>query len=292
MKENVLLIGNDFSLIKGKDVLSDGHLALMGIAGGISPRMAKLGWIMIVIIVSGETSCTINGKEYALRAHDMLVALPDNILKSERATDDLSIKCICISRQLLEKSFSFSMYNWDVMSFLVSHSVLSLQEDEYARFSAYYELMSRKLENQQQLCYKESMQCLLKSFLFDFYGVVGRNVSSDMQGYSQGNKLFRSFLDLLSSVYPRPRSVSFYAGKLNVTPKYLSTVCKLCCGRTASAVIHKAVVGDISNLLCYSTKSIKEIMVELDFPSLSFFGKYVKRHLGMGPKEYRAKWLS
>ena len=109
MKENVLLIGNDFSLIKGKDVLSDGHLALMGIAGGISPRMAKLGWVMIVIIVSGETSCTINGKEYALRAHDMLVALPDNILKSERATDDLSIKCICISRQLLEKSFSFSM---------------------------------------------------------------------------------------------------------------------------------------------------------------------------------------
>ncbi|WP_044266342.1 helix-turn-helix domain-containing protein [Bacteroides timonensis] len=36
-----------------------------------------------------------------------------------------------------------------------------------------------------------------------------------------------------------------------------------------------------------SQKSIKEIANELNFPNLSFFGKYVKQHLGTSPKQYK-----
>ena len=36
---------------------------------------------------------------------------------------------------------------------------------------------------------------------------------------------------------------------------------------------------------------VKEISTELDFPNLSFFGKFVKQHLGMAPTEYRQKNL-
>ena len=42
-------------------------------------------------------------------------------------------------------------------------------------------------------------------------------------------------------------------------------------------------------LLHRPDKSIKDIAFELDFPNLSFFGKYVKKHLGMSPKMYRQK---
>jgi AraC-like DNA-binding protein len=44
---------------------------------------------------------------------------------------------------------------------------------------------------------------------------------------------------------------------------------------------------DIIRMLKYSDKSIKEIALELDFPNISFFGKYVKAHLGVSPKAYR-----
>lgn len=271
---------------------SDGHLVLTDVISEISSQAFRLEWVIIAVVVSGESSCTINGKSYVLHAHDMVMCLPNTVLQRGDSSEDASVKCICISRQLLEKTISFSMYNWDVMSFLLSNPVLGLTGKEYFRFSLYHALMSEKLEDRQQLCYKESMQCLLKSFMYDFSAVIDRYVSVDIQSYTQGGKLFKHFLDLLTSNYPKPRSVSFYAGKLNVTPKYLSTVCKHCCGSTASAVIQKAVVKDIADLLAYSNKSIKEIMVELDFPSLSFFGKFVKKHLGAGPKEYRAKWLA
>ena len=74
---------------------------------------------------------------------------------------------------------------------------------------------------------------------------------------------------------------------VDITPKYLSAVCKEASGQTASELINQYVVKDIVYLLHQPDKSIKDIAFELDFPNLSFFGKYVKKHLGMSPKMYR-----
>ena len=81
--------------------------------------------------------------------------------------------------------------------------------------------------------------------------------------------------------------VTWYAEELHVTPKYLSTTCKNVSGKTANIWINQFVVKDICQLLRYSEMSIKEISEHLNFPNLSFFGKYVKSHLGVSPKEYR-----
>ena len=40
-------------------------------------------------------------------------------------------------------------------------------------------------------------------------------------------------------------------------------------------------------LLKNSTKSIKDIAVELNFPNQSFLGKYFKDHVGVSPSGYR-----
>ena len=67
--------------------------------------------------------------------------------------------------------------------------------------------------------------------------------------------------------------------------------CKESSGETASELINRYVVKDIDFLLKQRGKSIKEICNELEFPNLSFFGRYVKKHLGLSPKQYRAKEL-
>ena len=51
----------------------------------------------------------------------------------------------------------------------------------------------------------------------------------------------------------------------------------------------KAVLTDVRYQLKYSQKSIKEIADYLDFPNISFFGKFVRRHVGCSPKEYRRR---
>jgi transcriptional regulator GlxA family with amidase domain len=44
---------------------------------------------------------------------------------------------------------------------------------------------------------------------------------------------------------------------------------------------------EIRVLLKNTTKSIKEITMEMNFPTQSFLGKFFKEHMGMSPSDYR-----
>jgi YesN/AraC family two-component response regulator len=51
--------------------------------------------------------------------------------------------------------------------------------------------------------------------------------------------------------------------------------------------ITESIVGHIKYYLLQTDLSVKEIAFKLDFPDVSFFCKYVKKHLGKSPMEYR-----
>ena len=108
----------------------------------------------------------------------------------------------------------------------------------------------------------------------------------------QSTIVYRRFMALLAESNGRVRSVSVFANMLNITPKYLSKCVKGESGRSPLELIHETTVGTIRQQLRYTNKTVKEICTELDFPNLSFFGKFVKEHLGMSPTKYRQQNLN
>jgi ATP-dependent helicase/nuclease subunit A len=92
---------------------------------------------------------------------------------------------------------------------------------------------------------------------------------------------------LLQENFRTERRVSWYAKQLEITAKYLSEVVKNVSKRTPNEWIDSYVVLEIRVMLKNSTKSIKEITEELNFPNQSFLGKYFKEHVGVSPSEYR-----
>ena len=78
-----------------------------------------------------------------------------------------------------------------------------------------------------------------------------------------------------------------YHKEVCYTPKHFSKVIKQACGRTPLDLINETTVEHIKYRLKRSEKSIKEIAEEFNFPNQSFFGKYVKAHLGTSPANYR-----
>ena len=94
-------------------------------------------------------------------------------------------------------------------------------------------------------------------------------------------------MELLSKDKGMHRSVSYFANELCYTPKHFSKVIKQACGRTPLDLINETAVEHIKYRLKRSEKSIKEIAEEFNFPNQSFFGKYVKAHLGTSPANYR-----
>jgi len=108
----------------------------------------------------------------------------------------------------------------------------------------------------------------------------------------EGSKdlIFKHFLSLLGHSNGRIRSVKAFADMLNITPKYLSVVVREVSGKTPTEWIHYYAVNVIAQRLTQTKKTIKKISVELNFPNPSFFGRFVREHLGCSPKEYREKY--
>lgn len=51
--------------------------------------------------------------------------------------------------------------------------------------------------------------------------------------------------------------------------------------------IDKHAILEIKALLRSSSLSVQEIAYRFEFPNLSFFGRYFKKHTGMSPLQYR-----
>ena len=72
------------------------------------------------------------------------------------------------------------------------------------------------------------------------------------------------------------REVKYYADALCVTPKYLSEVCRLVSGYSASYWIARYTALDISRQLRDRTLSIEAVADLFHFSSLSHFSRYVQ----------------
>ena len=252
----------------------------------------KLEHFLMMVCLRGQATVNIEGRTYDMRAYDALICHPNIILGKSVASMDFDFRCICLSKEYLKQLTMIPSENtWDVMMFLEKSPVLSLTPDEVKDFCLYYDLMRSRLTGTARRHSKELVDALLTAFLIELHDVLDRFADFRPQPYSAGSNVFRNFLSLLSSSYPKPRSVAYYADKLCLTPKYLSTVCKEVSGETASELINRYVVKDIDFLLKQRGRSVKEICNELEFPNLSFFGRYVKKHLGLSPKQYREKVL-
>lgn len=78
-------------------------------------------------------------------------------------------------------------------------------------------------------------------------------------------------------------------GEETITPKYLNYISKINTRITASEWIQRNAKERIIFLLQNKTLNISEIANEMDFSSRSFFTRYVKKLLGVTPKEYRER---
>lgn len=74
---------------------------------------------------------------------------------------------------------------------------------------------------------------------------------------------------------------------MGITPAHLSNTVKNMTGKTVMDFISEVVIVDAKAQLKSTNLPIREIAYSLNFPNVSFFGKYFKRLTGMTPQQYR-----
>lgn len=247
----------------------------------------KSEWFVALLCIEGESTIYINNEMYSIHKNDILLCHPQTIFEHKITNLDFKYCGFCLSPEYVKQISLISSNSWNAILFIENNPIIALDENESSLFLQYYNLIRSKFETESQHHLKQLIDMLLQAFIYEFHDSMEKRIKIDPPQYNSANNLFISFLDILVNSYPKQRSVSYYAEKLFVTPKYLSAICKEISGETASDLITRYVKKDIENLLKQPNKTIKEIANELDFANLSFFGKYVKRIFGVSPKEYR-----
>lgn len=250
----------------------------------------------------GALQFSIEGEMYRALEGDLVVCTPRNILGLYMRSPDLQGKVICIGESLYDEAmpgiFHIDPNWWKKFLFLRQNPVMHATKFQSKLFLAYFNLLKTYMEDSdnpyRQRIIRITAQAAAVEILHELENWSPQEAGSAdpaKMDASQKDRLFQRFITLLSHQSTTEREVKAYAEQLLVTPKYLSAVCKEKSGRTAMDWITESTVIHIKYYLLQTDLSVKEIAFKLDFPDVSFFCKYVKKHLGQAPLEYRKAQL-
>ena len=165
--------------------------------------------------------------------------------------------------------------------------VLPLTSEGFQKFNTIYNLIEEVLRGQHPHegdIVKSYIRILINEIDFLYRNQAGAGEKEPVSS----NPLLNNFNVLLNKEFLTHRSISFYADKLAVTPKYLSEYVKQQTGQTAGEWIDKAVILEAKVLLQRKDLSISQISTNLSFVDQSVFGKFFKSKTGLSPKAFRA----
>lgn len=94
-------------------------------------------------------------------------------------------------------------------------------------------------------------------------------------------------MKLVEENFMKERGVKFYADKLFLSPKYLTSIVKSMSGCTVQQLVFKAITKKAIFFISNTDKSIKEISDTLGFPNASAFGTFFRKQVGMSPANFR-----
>ncbi|MFZ6014713.1 MAG: helix-turn-helix domain-containing protein [Bacteroidota bacterium] len=160
--------------------------------------------------------------------------------------------------------------------------VIELTDEQIKKVTSLFSLLKELNEDKNAIPgIVHSLLMLANSFHAD------RNGNTRNPKISNGQKIAHQFRKLVAEHFPENKEVSFYANRLNITPKYLSEVLQVELGKSAKTFIDEFVMMEAKSLLKQTTLSIQEICYWLGFEDASHFTKSFKKLANVTPTEYR-----
>ena len=251
---------------------------------------------IVVVCLKGRMTVTIDNTRHTMTRNQVLFLQPNSVVTDYQLSDDFESRALVFSLGTIENSIYLRRKIWDNISYLRLHPVVPLSEDDIRIFKHYYGIATANLQADDDNLYKqEIISHLLRSLVYEFLLLTDRLIAEQSEATKEriqtsNDGLHRRFLELLAFSRGRTRKVEQFAEQLFVTPDQLTAATKAVSGRTALDWITEATVKAITHDLLYTQKTVSEISDELDFLSLSFFGKYFKQRTGLSPRAFRERY--
>lgn len=265
---------NDFMLFEDISKVEIGktptrlHVALFGLCTG------------------GKHQVMINSKLHTFEENDYIVLFPNQVVSLE-SKDPVNGIFFCLSNDTFESIMQRIQEMLSLFLYVRENPCQRLRPEDAKWIIQYYNLIFAELSTEGNIFRRETAKALAVGLFYKACNIYASKITSKFVTKNRQEEIFSLFIRELSKNYKTNREVTFYADRLCITPKYLSTTIKKVSGQSANQWIQSYVLQEAKVMLKTTHKSIQQISLELCFPSQSFFGKYFKQHVGISPQQYR-----
>lgn len=272
LPEGKLVVGEDLALSSFKHFIN----------GLETNEPRKLERAAIVLCTSGSCRVKINLEEYEIKAPQLVTLMPGQIFELLSDVNDLDGYVISLSKRFIDM---INLPGWQHQYMkMYNNPITNIDADMLNSLRIFYAILYRAALNDKNPFRLQIIENLISVF---YYGGVSSLNTDTESNLKYKNHIVANFLELVQQHYREERLIQYYAGRLCITPKYLSKLVKDHTGRAAADWIEQHVILEARAMLQSTDLSIQQIATTLNFPNQSFFGKYFKRATGVSPKQYR-----
>ena len=251
---------------------------------GFYKQTCRLKAGIFALCVSGTLKASINLKEYTLHPGDLVTLIPGSIIQFCEETDAVQLSFIGFSSSFME-GVNLIQSTTDNVTTIYEHPVLPLDIKKTQQLNDFLKLLERIVMEEGKIN-PEIVKHILQGLMIGI-GDLYRGKQWPNQTLTRSDEIQKKFLGLVMKHYTSNRQTSFYASHLSISPQHLCMIVKQKTGRSVSDIIADMVIMDAKSQLKSTDLTIQEISYSLNFPNVSFFGKYFKRYVGISPQKFR-----
>ena len=246
---------------------------------------SKVPGYLFLLCFQGTCTITVHLTQYTMKKGTLLILLPDLYFQVLEQSDDCKFIFAGFATELVRSSSLFSK-SIEYTPFIFEKPVLQLEKKGYELMYSYIRIIIKAKYIYNNVITQEQAALTFTQLILGLGNLI-KNGKSLNQQYNRNQEIVKELVRTVVMNYQTERNVSFYAEKMHLSPQHLSTTIKKITGKTLTDIISSFIINDAKAKLKSTEMTIQEIAYSLNFPDISFFGKYFKRYTGMSPKQYR-----
>ena len=248
----------------------------------------RLEGCAILFCRGGEAEVMVDQCQGRIVRNTLLLLLPGTYLLFLNRSEDFQVMYCTFSRDL----FSEAAFRLDPVFFESVHRnpISNPPQQIVDGADIWFQMAAYTYHDRQNLFRNTIIKNRLQNILLEIYDKMQRFVNTQPRAFENTTRqieLFQRFAALVHEHCTQEREVAFYADKLCISTRYLSTIVRIVGHTSAKEFIDRAVMLEIRMMLRSTDLSVQEIAYRLKFPDQSYLGRFFKKHAGESPTEYR-----
>lgn len=246
----------------------------------------KLENVFMVVCTKGHMRLWVNLKEYDLTPGSVMVGLPGDIGQCVERSRDNRSALMAFDPNFIDNIDTHFYGKFQAL--LNKQPMLNPGKEFFNEILEILAMIKKKIRQPGFQFQREAVNGYLQVLCANGYQWLSEHNAMEDKGpeLNRADSIFYRFLDVVRENYTRERTIGFYADKLCLTPKYLSSVIFKSSGRYAGDWIKDYVILEAKALLRSRKYTVSQVCDKLNFSSASFFVRYFKSEVGITPWKY------